>query len=60
MSKPTPAPSESHSRASRVEEFQGIRRTLKGFVFVSSVVEKDTFELGAGSALRIWLQGGVR
>ncbi|KAI5993975.1 hypothetical protein EDD15DRAFT_2367084 [Pisolithus albus] len=35
-----------------VEELQGTRHTPKGFIFVSSVVEKDTFELGAGSALR--------
>lgn len=42
-----------------VEELRGTRCILEGFVFVSSVVEKDTFELGAGSALRIWLQGGV-
>ncbi|KAI6014214.1 hypothetical protein BKA83DRAFT_4499329 [Pisolithus microcarpus] len=60
MSKPTPAPSESRSRASRVEELRGTRCILEGFGFVSSVVEKDTFELGAGSALHIWLQEGVR
>ncbi|KAI5990510.1 hypothetical protein EDD15DRAFT_2369970 [Pisolithus albus] len=35
-----------------VEELRGTRHSLEGFVFVSSVVEKDTFELGAGSALR--------
>ncbi|KAI5987821.1 hypothetical protein EDD15DRAFT_2371868 [Pisolithus albus] len=57
MSKPSPASFESRSRASR-----GLppHRECEGssFVFVSSVVEKDIFELGAGSALHIWLQEG--
>ncbi|KAI5995417.1 hypothetical protein EDD15DRAFT_2365600 [Pisolithus albus] len=51
-SKPPPAPLESCSRVSRVEELRGTRHTLEGFIFVSSVVEKDTFELSARSALR--------